>query len=215
MLFSKSAEIKNLVGEHTEAVINCYEQYEDAIQQVVKGCNEKEIFSYTTKLRVLESEADTVRHKIIRSLLEGGLLVDSRKSLMHVIEGIDSVADTTEDIIQEIYMQRMVIPSFNHEAILQMTQVTKKQLLVLSETIKLIVSKYKIDEMTKMIHEIEDFESEVDKIQQETIKKLFDTDLPLAYKMQIREFINLIGSMSDRIEDISDAVEIIMMARKV
>jgi uncharacterized protein Yka (UPF0111/DUF47 family) len=37
----------------------------------------------------------------------------------------------------------------------------------------------------------------------------------LAEKNQMRELVNMIGSMSDRIEDISDQIEIIMMARKV
>lgn len=215
MLFSKSEEIKNLVGEHSDAVVNCYDKYEEAITEVLKGCSKNKVEKYTNQLRELESVADSVRHKIIRSLLEGGLLVDSRKSLMHVIEGVDVVADITEDIIQEIYIQGFMIPDFLHEPIREMTTVTKKQLTVLNKAIKSIVSKYKIDKMTKMINEIEELESKVDDLQQGAIKALFETDMELAYKMQIREFVNLIGSMSDIIEDISDSVEIIMMARKV
>lgn len=215
MLFSKSEEIKNLVGEHAEAVVECYDRYEEAMKGILDGCSVVEIHSYTNQLRELESKADSIRHKIIRSLLEGGLLVDSRKSLMHVIEGVDVVADITEDIIQEIYMMKLALPEFTHEPIMEMTRITREQLKLLIKSIKNIVSKYKVDKMTKMIQEIEELESNVDDVQHDLIKELFEKDYDLAYKMQVREFINLIGSMADTIEDISDSVEIIMMARKV
>lgn len=215
MFFSKSEEIKNLVGAHADAVLNCYEAYERSLIKILKGASKKEIKELTKELRHLESEADTVRHNIIRTMLEGGLLVDSRKSLMRVIEGVDVIADTVEDIIQEIDIQQIHMPEFTHEGLIKMSEVTKAQLDLLIEGLKKIVSKYSIKEMTKLIRKIEALESEVDNMQQDLVRQLFKTDLTLAEKMQYRDVINLIGSMSDQIEDISDAVEIIMMARKV
>lgn len=215
MFFSKSEVIKDLVGDHTTAVMACYEKYEEAMDAIMVGCEEATMESYTNKLRSLESQADEVRHMIIRQLLEGGMLVDSRKSLMHVIEAVDTVANITEDIVQEIYIQNICLPEFTHDAIKKMSTVTKKQLELLVETVKNIVHKYKIKEMTKIIHEIEGLESEVDDIQQALTKQLFETDFELARKLQYRELINMIGGMSDVIEDISDEIEIIMMARKV
>jgi predicted phosphate transport protein (TIGR00153 family) len=215
MFFSKSAEIMELVGEHSSAVVACYDKYEEAITAICNGCEEGAVEAYTNQLRSLESQADEIRHQIIRRLLEGGLLVDSRKSLMHVLEALDGIADIAEDVIQEIYMQNMSLPELVHEPILKMTEVTKRQLLLLIETIKSIVHKYEIKEMIKMIQEIEQMESEVDAIQQSLVKQLYRSDMGLAEKNQIRELVNMIGSMSDRIEDISDQVEIIMMARKV
>lgn len=215
MFFSKSDEIRELVGDHAEVVVKCFDKYAEAIETVFGGCDSLVVEGYTNELRSLESQADEVRHQIIRRLLEGSLLVDSRKSLMHVIEGVDTVADITEDIIQEIYIQNISIPSFTHEAIIKMSKLTREQLLILIETIKKIVSKYKIKEMSKMILDIENLESQVDDIQQSIVKVLFESDMSLAEKLQLRELINLISSMSDIIEDISDSVEIIMMARKV
>ncbi len=215
MFFSKSESIKELVGEHAVVVMKCYDKYEEAIGSILGGANRSEVEVYTNTMRSLESEADSVRHQIIRSLLEGGLLVDSRKSIMHVIEGVDGVADITEDIIQEIYIQQINLPKFTHEAIIKMSKLTRDQLILLIETIKGVVTSYKVKEMTKLIQEIENLESKVDDLQQGIVKELFETDMALAEKMQIREIINLIGAMSDTIEDISDSVEIIMMARKV
>lgn len=215
MFFSKSEEIKELVGAHADAVMQCYDAYQKALANILGGASKEAITGMTNELRQLESEADSVRHTIIRSMLEGGLLVDSRKSLMHVIEGVDAIADTTEDIIQELDIQQIVMPDFTHKALVEMSEVTKEQLELLIDSIKSIVSKYNIKEMTEIIQKIEILESKVDDLQQKVIRELFNSTLPLAEKMQYREMINLVGSMSDNIEDISDTIEIIMMARKV
>lgn len=215
MFFSKTEEIKGLVTEHTEAVMACFNMYEESMQGIFSNCKESELKTYSTKLGALESEADKVRHQIIRRLLEGGMIMDSRKSLMRVIEGVDDVANKTEDVIREIYIQNMVIPKSLHNSLNEINEVTKKQLTILIKVIRKVVHKYKIKDTLEMIHSIEMLESEVDVIEDKTIKELFKTDLSLAEKMQLKKIINLVGSMSDTIENISDLVEIIMMARKV
>lgn len=215
LFFSKSEQIKELIGNHTDVVMKCFTQYEMAMQAVLDNVSLDKLEVYTNQIRSFETQADEVRHQIIRNLLEGGLLLDSRKSLMRMIEGVDEVADIAEIIIQEIYIQNIQIPEFMHKAIIEISQVTRKQLLLLIESVKKIVDKYKVNELSKVILEIEGLESEVDVIQQGITKELFTKDIPLAEKLQLKEIVSLVGSMSDKIEDISDLIEIIMMARKV
>ena len=215
MFFSKSEQIKELIGNHTDVVMKCFTQYEMAMQAVLDNVSLDKLEVYTNQIRSFETQADEVRHQIIRNLLEGGLLLDSRKSLMRMIEGVDEVADIAEIIIQEIYIQNIQIPEFMHKAIIEISQVTRKQLLLLIESVKKIVDKYKVNELSKVILEIEGLQSEVDVIQQGITKELFTKDIPLAEKLQLKEIVSLVGSMSDKIEDISDLIEIIMMARKV
>ncbi len=215
MLFSKSDKMKEMVGGHTDAVVLCYSIYSDSLNAILNGTTTQVIAGFTSELRRQESFADEIRRKIIRQLLEGGLIVDSRKSIMHVIEAVDEVADLAEDIIQEIYIQGIELPGFTHAALRSMVEVTGRQLDLLIGLVKDVVDKYKAKEMTQTILQIEGLESEVDDIQQDLVKQLFETELALAKKMQLREIINMVGKMSDVIEDISDEIEIIMMARTV
>ncbi len=215
MLFSKSDKIKELVGNHTNQVMRCYDKYEEAMKVILDGCDKEATGAYTNELRLMESRADEIRRQIIRQLLEGGLVIDSRKSIMHVIEAVDEIADLAEDIILQIYIQNIVIPIFTHDSIRAMTEITSRQLYLLVDVVKGVVSHYKSEEMTQTILQIEGMESAIDGIQQSVVKTLFETDMSLAEKLQLRELINLIGHMSDLIEDISDEIEIIMMARKV
>lgn len=215
MLFSKSDKMKELVGFHTDAVQACFSKYAESLDAILRGADRRMIETFTEDLRKQESLADEVRRQIIRQLLEGGLVVDSRKSVMHVIEAVDQVADLSEDIIQEIYIQGLELPNFTHQAIRSMVEVTGKQLDLLIGIVKGIVNKYKAEEMTGTILQIEGMESTVDDLQQGLVKELYEKEVSLAEKIQLREIINMMGSMSDRIEDISDEIEIIMMARMV
>lgn len=215
MLFSKSEEIKVKIGEHMALVETCLRTCRDDLAILLEGCEREELYKLMQTLRKMESAADYKRHEIIRFLLEGGLLVDSRKSIMHLIEATDRVADISEDIIKEIYYQQLVIPPMLKQAILDMMDVTIKQYELLKEAKLNVVSKYKVKEMTKLLLSIETLESQVDDLHMAATLVLFDSDLDLAYKRQLREHLNLIVSLSDLIEDISDEIEIIMMARKV
>ena len=215
MLFSKSDKMKELVGKHTDQVMTCYKKYAIAMKDILDGCDHGTIEAYTNTLRVEESKADEIRRQIIRQMLEGGLVVDSRKSIMHVIEAVDGVADLAEDIVQEIYIQTITLPVHTEESILSMIEITDRQLGLLISIVKGVVDRYKAKEMTRIILEIEGIESAVDDLQQNLVKDIYDSELSLAEKMQLREIVNMIGHMSDLIEDISDEIEIIMMARKV
>jgi len=215
MLFSKSDKMKELVGRHTDQVMTCYEKYTIAMTCILKGCDHKDIEAHTNALRLEESKADEIRRQIIRQMLEGGLVVDSRKSIMRVIEEVDGIADLAEDTIQEIYIQNIQIPAYAEETISRMVEITERQLGLLIRIVKGVVDRYKAQEMSDVILEIEGLESAVDDLQQKLVKEIFDSAMSLAEKMQLREVINMIGHMSDLIEDISDEIEIIMMARKV
>ena len=215
MFFRKTGKIKDMVGKHTEAVLACYDKYEESLRALIKGCGMAELNVHSGDLRRLESEADHIRRQIIRQLLEGGLVMDSRKSIMHVIEEVDGIADLAEDIIQEIHIQELQLPKLIHEPLLAMTEVTRHQLMLLIGLVKGIVDKYDELEMTKVTQEIETMESKVDNLQHEVVRELYKQDMSLAEKMQLREIINMAGHIADLIEDNSDEVEIIMLARKV
>lgn len=215
MLFSRSDKIKELVGNHTDAVLSCFSAYISAMADVLKDCDGATIATHTKELKAQESKADLIRRQIIRQLLEGGLVIDSRKSIMHVIEAVDEVADLAEDIIKEIYIQNIHLPTYARGPIESINTITLQQLGLLEGIVKSVVDKYKASEMTQIILEIEGLESAIDDLQEKLVKEIFEKDLQLAEKMQLRQLINMIGGISDLIEDISDEIEIIMMARKV
>jgi len=215
MFFSKGKVVVDLVDEHLKAVKICYETYINAMDAFLDGCDRDELGSFYNQLHKLETEADLIRHKIIKKMLDGGLLVDSRKSLMHIIEGADTVADKSEEIISMLYLEHFETLGMMREPIKRMNQITKQQLDLLVEAIEKIIYKYDPDQLFETIRTIETLESDVDSIQDNLMNQLFQDDIELSLKLHYKQLFDDISSISDLIEDISDSIEIIMLTRKV
>jgi len=60
---------------------------------------------------------------------------------------------------------------------------------------------------------IEHIEGEIDRIERKATKELFKQDLELAHKLQVNNFIRSVVELSDRAEDLSDHIEL-MVAQK-
>ncbi|HAA86030.1 MAG TPA: hypothetical protein DCE14_06785 [Kosmotogaceae bacterium] len=58
-------------------------------------------------------------------------------------------------------------------------------------------------------------EHSADDDERSLIRKVFDMELSLAEKQQLRELILTIGSLADISEDCSDRIEIVILKRRV
>lgn len=215
MFFTKSGDINKIMKTYLDILHVGYEFYMSAMEGLLKGVARQEAESYMIEMKKLESEADLIRHQIIMQLLEGGLIVDSRKSFMRLIEHMDDIINNCEDTIQEIYLQNMQIHKLLVEPFIKINLITREQLELLVFAIEGIVSKYDLNELIEVIRKIEALESQVDEIEHALIKDIFELPLELSYKMQMRQLISLVGNVADIIEAVSDEIEIIMMARRV
>lgn len=211
----KNSNIEKWIVVYLDIVVKGFDYYTKAMTQILDGVDEATCEDLMHNMEELEQKADEIRHQIIRQMIEGGILIESRVSLLRIIENIDKVVGICEDIIQEIYMQNINIQDIIKSPIKKINEITFKQLDLLVYAVKGTVEKYDIDEMFEDIRVIESMESEVDEIEHLAIKAVFDLPISLAEKVQMRTLIGQIGSLADTIEDVSDEIEIIMMSRRV
>ena len=72
-----------------------------------------------------------------------------------------------------------------------------------------------IEDVDASIVKTEELENLEDSHERAMIKKLFNMDITLAEKRQLRELILTIGDIADTAEDCSDRIEIIVLKRRV
>ncbi|PKM93295.1 MAG: hypothetical protein CVU84_16445 [Firmicutes bacterium HGW-Firmicutes-1] len=216
MFFNRmNTNIEKWIGVYLEAVTNSYSYYMSAMEKLLVGTDTDTTKQLMQTMEEYEKKADEIRRQIIRQMLEGGILVDTRVSLLRMIEDIDRIVGICEDIIQEIYMQNMIIHDIVKNPIREIHEITNKQLDLMVYAVKGTVEKYDVNEMLNDIREIEKLETKVDIIEHDIIKKVFDLPIGLAEKTQMRTLIGQVGNLADIIEDVSDEIEIIMMTRRV
>lgn len=214
--FKKEREVLELMNQHIEAVMYCNQLFVESLEIL----NEKglgfEIERMAKEVGKAESKADDIRHEIIQSLLKGALLPESRREILNIIKKIDDIANKCEEIIKQISLQNIEFFEELKPSIKKISLKTKLQLQYLQELInKIFTNFYHGEEYHNELLEISKLESEIDEIEYNAIHTLFNMDIELAKKNQIKAIISDIANISDIGEDISDMLEMIMVLRKV
>lgn len=214
-LFSKGKKVYDLISEHLGAVLECYNLYTKAIDQLIEVGPGPKAEELALQVDKMESQADDARHKIIKSFLEGVLLPESRREVLKMIELTDEIANKAESNIRAIALQQLVFPAEIKTNITQMNQQTQTQLAALRQVIESLFSNFESQVNHEELIKISELESAIDQLEEDAIKKVYNSKLGLAEKYQLRDIISDIADISDIVEDISDMIEIIMVLRKV
>ena len=215
MFFSKQRQIHTLIVKHLNTVGTCHKVFCECVEELFSSEPNMEAEHLAEKVEDLESQADANRHDIIRALLKGGLLPESRREILKLIELVDEIANKAEETIKQMVLQKIIFPDVIKEDIKAINHKTMEQFAVLSRAIDALFIDYKeLQNDYEQIKRIELMESEIDDIENRTIKKLYALDIDLARKNQLKGIVSQIADISDLIEDISDMLEIILVLRK-
>ena len=125
LLFSKGKKAYELISEHLDAVLSCYDLFTQAIAKTLVTGPGPEAEALALQVDKMESKADEARHKIIKSFLEGALLPESRREVLKLIELTDEIANKTESDIRQIALQQIIFPAEIKDNILRINDQTK------------------------------------------------------------------------------------------
>jgi predicted phosphate transport protein (TIGR00153 family) len=216
IFFSKAREVHELLRSYIEKVDECHNEYCDFISRFIENdCNGIDDCEGKA-IDILESEADDKRHEIIKSLLKGAMLPESRREILKLIEQIDEIPNDEEEISRQIINQKIKFPEEIKENILGINEKTTAQFKLLCKLVDSLFTGQKDKGLDfEEINRIEKMETEIDVLENETIKTIYNMNIELAEKNQLDNIVSKIADVSDIIEDISDMIEIILVMRKV
>jgi len=207
--------VDELLNFHINSVKECKKKFDEFILFTFENGYTHEAEKLLWDVDALESEADSHRREIINLLIGGALLPDTRKDILTLIEDVDQIADNYEGISKEMFLQKIEFPEFVKNNIMLIEEKERTQLFLLCEAIdNLFLNLNDNDANRNIISQIELIESEIDKIEFNTVKEIYNLELDLAKKTQLRTFVSSIADVSDLIENISDILEMIIASRR-
>jgi len=125
----------------------------------------------------------------------------------------DEIANLAESVASYIVLTRPQIPGFMEEGLNKIVSATLDTFQPLEEILKEFQKGS--DNLLQLARSVGDMEQKVDRLQWELTKSVFKSDLPLAEKLLLKEFIDKIAAISDQIEDVSDRFEIMLVKRPI
>lgn len=211
-LWGRQTDIQDLVFDHLELVTQTLEKYKEGIfvwleEQDLERANELAFETHK-----LEGEADDLRREIEKELLGGALLARSRSEILTIIERTDKLANAGEATMDFALLQEIRVPE---NLTSYAKEVVKISLDIMSEVEAALHSLFEEKDITlQHTSAIERKEGEIDGIERDFIQELFQMDLQLAEKILLRQFMENLVELSDRAEDLSDEIEILVATRK-
>lgn len=212
MLWKKQKRIEDLVLKHLEKVEESLAHYQEALAAYLDGdINKASELAFAT--HTAEGRADDVRREVEAALLGGALLASSRRDTLEVIEQVDKLANAGEETLDYLLLQQVEIPADVKPFIRDIAAKTAEIADEVNSSMHLLFEN--MDAATEHTKQIEIKESEVDRIEREAVETIFKMDIDLARKLQIYGLIEELVEISDRAEDLSDRIDMVVAQRRL
>jgi len=210
MIFNrKEKEVSQLFLDHFSVVAEALGHLRELMEAYLHHNNNFKESSL--RVHQSENEADKVKQAIEAKLYAGAFLPINRGDYIMLAEFVDRIANQAETTANLIVLTRPEIPEFLNAGILELLDrgiASFNAFKVALEAMDLDIEKVK-----DAIIQVTTFETEADKIEWETIKTLFKSDLDLCRKLHIRELIQDIAYISDLSEDAAERLGVMVVKR--
>jgi uncharacterized protein len=212
-LFKKEKQLESLIYQYLENLGKTQEHFIKAMDTCLDEGICGEFGFLIDQTHKFESKADEIRDEINYLMYSRALIPESREDIMNLIEQVEVIPRIFELILHMIRAQKLKIP----EAFM----LEVKDLIRISvESCELMIKQ--IDLMLKNRHgirallsTIDHNESHCDHIERSLMFKVFDSELEMVHKLQLKELIVAMGEISDQADRVSRRVNILTLKRRV
>jgi len=210
--WGRASQVRDLVLEHAGLVVDTVAAMRNGIEACLGGTSWEELEELSIETHRLEGRADDLRRKTELELVRGALLAGSRQTLLRLVERADRLANAAEEVMSFLVLQKIEIPELLHPLLREIVSITQAQAEDVRAAIQGLLDG---DEGTVQYTEAVDHkEGLVDELERRAITRLFSTELDLAQKILVREFVERLVEVSDRGEDVVDIVLLALATRR-
>ncbi|MGE4612214.1 MAG: DUF47 family protein [Paracoccaceae bacterium] len=200
-------EIDEFLGKLSESAI----LFKLGIKAFLREGRSEDFQTKLAEVIALETSADDLRRRIKKELYTYTLIPESRGDVLGLIETLDDVLNFFEAALQAFNSENPDIPEAHRADFKQLTNmvVSAVDALVLAARAffhtPLAVNDYN--------HKVQLYEKEADKVSGKLKKGIFDSNLKLSHKLQLRDFVEHIDNIANLAEDVADRLEIYAIKR--
>ncbi|MHA1519384.1 MAG: DUF47 domain-containing protein [Promethearchaeota archaeon] len=215
-----NANIYEMTNQHMQKVLETVVEFERGFSIYIEEKNAPLAIEIFKRLDQLENEADILRREILVHISKSELTTQMREDLSHVVKRIDRIANTTDGAARRLsginpddfYSLGDDIMAKIMEMVHLSVEITK----VLYNLIKKLPEM--LDRETfKICESIQAMEHKVDvlhSIVYEMLNKMSGFGFNAFVAIQICNFVDLVETISDKVEDVSDYIEILKTAKR-
>jgi len=211
LIFKKEKQVRKLILTHLNEVQECLMESRNVLEEYISGDLELACQRVSSVIEI-ESRADGLERQIRDVLLDGAFLPNIRSDVYRLVEAVDAIAGKGEHIARFIVDQLPEIPKEFEGELLKIFHQCMNCFQELRKALRdYFKPKGDIENLHAHVARVCDIETEVDVAESELTRKIFNSDLDLAEKIQLKQLLERIGNIADLSEDASDELEFAAM----
>ena len=212
-LFRRTSQLEQQIDSFFDKVSESSVVYRLAVRLYLREGMNDEFQERLDRVNAMESEADQLRRDIERHLYSHTLIPDSRGDVLGLIETIDQLLSQFEGSLWSFAIEQPEIPEEFNNGYRKLTNMVVKAAneLVLGGRAFF----HSPHDVPVYNHKVMLYEREADVISTNLKKAIFASDLDLARRIHLREFVEQIDAVADVAEDVSDRLAIYAIKRLV
>ena len=211
-LWKKRDEVRKLVFDHLACVREALTAFQNATRAYFVDRDPEKAAALALTTHQAESKADDIRRAVEKAMITGALLPPSRRQILEVVERADTLANAAEASLDSLLLQQVSVPKSVVPAVLEILSETSG----LYDEVECAIERLfagKPEETLQCTDRIEQAEGRVDHIERDALKQLFSLDIDLAEKLHVAGYLGDLVKISDRAEDLSDRIALIVAER--
>ncbi len=167
-----------------------------------------EVARLADEIDQVERQADKVTHETLAQLHKSFITPFDRDEIHELISGMDDILDIIQDVAESVALYD--IQRVPQEAV-GLAQVTSRCCNHIAAVVKLLNSMQNGPHILTICHEIDDLESDADRLHRELMSRLFRDQADVREVIKLKEIYEILESVTDRCKDVSGTIEAIVL----
>lgn len=205
-LMPREGKYFDLFNAHAELVVQGGKALSGLIGALVE--EPEQAIKHAERIDELERQADEITHSTLAQLHTSFITPFDRDEIHQLINSMDDILDNIQDVAESmsLYDIQRVPPEAK-----ALAEVTEQCCVRVQSLVKLLHSMDNAPEILRYCHEINDLESDADRMLREAMSKLFREEPDVRQVVKLKEIYEILESVSDRCKDVAGTVEAIVL----
>ena len=195
-LFARTRDLEHNIDSLHDKIIEMTMVFKEAVDIYLKERRSETYRRTSKKIKIIEHDSDTLRGNILQ-----------------LVENLDRVVNLFDEVAHKFYIEQPDIPEIYHKQLQELV----RQVADCAENMAIASRAFFRDLVTLRDYSQKVYllEHQSDKTAAKLRKAVFDSELKLAHKMQINNFIEEVADIADLAEDCIDALLIFAIKREI
>ncbi|WP_371325294.1 DUF47 domain-containing protein [Dechloromonas sp. ZY10] len=205
-LMPKEGKYFDLFNAHADLIAEGGKELSALIGALV-GAPEKAA-AHADRIDRLERDADKITHDTLGQLHTSFITPFDRDEIHQLISDMDNILDVIQDVAES--MSLYDIKQVPHEAT-RLAEVSDQCCVSVQAVVKLLHSMDNAPTILRKCNEIDELESDADRILREAMSRLFREESDVRQLIKLKEIYELLESVTDRCKDVAGTIEAIVL----